>query len=135
MWFGISSTVIFDSFCYSSCWFSNIVKWTVFCRTLYLIYYIVLMFKFVSLCHFFCFKITTNCFRVKAVCSLTFSGRILLAFIFIELMICIPFFTWYGGTIKWFLMLVFSSSFTWISFSYGVISLISLKKFVITECR
>ena len=31
-------------------------------------------------------------------------------------------------------MLVFSSSFTWISFSDGVISLVSLKTFVITQC-
>ena len=132
MWSGISSTVIFDSFYYSSCWFCSIVKWTVFCRTLHRIYYIVLMFR---LFPFFCFKSTTNHFPVKAVCTSPFSGTILLKFIFIELMICIPFSTWNGGTNKWIFRLVSSSSFNWISFSYGFIPLISLKTFVITECR
>ena len=82
----------------------------------------------------FVLKQLLNRFPVKAVCTLTFFDRILLTCLFMELSICIPFSPWYGGTNKWFLMLVFSSSFTWISFSDGVISLISLKTFVITQC-
>ena len=131
MWFDIASTVIFDPFYYTFCWLSKIVIWTVFCWTLHLIYYIVLIFK---LCSIFCFKELLNRFPVKAVCTLTFFGRILLTYLFIKLTICIPFSPWYGRANMWFLVLVFSSCFTWISFSDGVISLISLKSFVITQC-
>ena len=132
MWFGISSTMIFDSFYCMSSWFSNTVIRIFFCRTF--TWYIIFCWcsNFVQS---FVLKQLLNHFPVKAVCTLTFAGRILLTYLFIELTICINFSRWYGRTNKWFLMLAFSSSFTWIYFSDCVISLISLKTFVITQCE
>ena len=79
---------------HTSCWFSNIVIRTVFYRTIHLSCWFsnfVLSFALKQLC---------TCFPGKVVCTLIFSGRILLTYIFIELAIYIPFSPWYGRTNK-----------------------------------